>query len=197
MAQQGGFEGLGFTGPTDRLFLAVLPDADVAARAIALADRLKCESGLRAPLVPAARLHVTLHYFGEFAGVPRTLLRSIDAAMQGIANRGFAVCFDQAWSFSGGSGRKPWVFGMSADGDLRHLHADIGQRLAASGSKPQGPQGSAGFVPHMTMLYGDAPLDARALEPLPLEVRDVALVDSLVGRGEYRVLQRWPLAEGG
>jgi 2'-5' RNA ligase len=63
-------------------------------------------------------------------------------------------------------------------------------QLAVAGVRAKG---GAGFVPHMTVLYDRQALAPRPVDPIRLEIREVALVDSLVGRGEHRVLRRWPL----
>jgi 2'-5' RNA ligase len=194
MPGQAGLEGFGTAHPTDRLFLAVLPGAVAAARAIALVQAIKPRSGQGAQTVPASRLHVTLHYFGEFAGVPDALLASIDDALQGVAVACFEACLDRAWSFGGGPRSKPWVLGMSAADRVEALHAETGRRLAAAGVRTRG---GAGFIPHMTVLYGEQALAPHAIEPIRLDVRELVLVDSLVGRGEHHVLRRWPLAAAG
>jgi RNA 2',3'-cyclic 3'-phosphodiesterase len=190
MPRQAGFAGFGQADATDRLFLAVLPGAEVAVRAHALAEALKAGSGSQAQPVPASRLHVTLHYFGEFAGVPDALVGAVDKAMRGIGLRAFDACLDRAWSFDGGPHRKPWVLGMSAEEGMQALHAATGRQLAVAGVRAKG---GAGFVPHMTVLYDRQALAPRPVDPIRLEIREVALVDSLVGRGEHRVLRRWPL----
>jgi hypothetical protein len=100
--------------------------------------------------------------------------------MQGLAVAGFEACLDRAWSFGGGPRSKPWVLGMSAADRIEALHAETGRRLAAAGVRAQR---GAGFIPH-------------TIEPIRLDVRELVLVDSLVGRGEHLVLRRWPLAEG-
>lgn len=192
MPRQAGFESFGTADPTDRLFLAIQPDAAAAMRAITLVEAIKPGSGARAQPVPVSRLHVTLHYFGEFAGVPDALLASVDDAMQGLAVAGFEAWLDRAWSFGGGPRSKPWVLGMSAADRIEALHAETGRRLAAAGVRTKG---GAGFIPHMTVLYGEHALAARAIDPIRLAVRELVLVDSLVGRGEHRVLRRWLLAE--
>lgn len=191
--RQAGFDGFGTADPTDRLFLAVQPDINAASRASALVEAIQPRTGQQAQPVPASRLHVTLHYFGEFAGVPDALLASVDDAMQGLAVAGFEACLDRAWSFGGGPRSKPWVLGMSAADRIEALHAETGRRLAAAGVRAQR---GAGFIPHMTVLYGEQALAPRAIEPIRLDVRELVLVDSLVGRGEHLVLRRWPLAEG-
>lgn len=195
MSGQAGFDGFAPAVASDRLFLAILPDAAGARRIAALAEGLRAEFGLRARALPAERLHLTLHYFGEFAGVPAALVAAVDGVMRGLAAPGFEVVFDRVASFGGGAGRKPWVLlgGTEANGPLQALQQRSGRRLAEAGLALPG-QGR--FRPHVTLLY-DGALPQRTIDPVVLAVHEVALVDSLVGRGQHRVLRRWPLAEAG
>jgi RNA 2',3'-cyclic 3'-phosphodiesterase len=55
--------------PTDRLFFAIFPDADTAARIARLALQLRSEHGLRGTPLKQERFHVTLHHLGDYAGL--------------------------------------------------------------------------------------------------------------------------------
>lgn len=178
--------------PSDRLFLAVRPDAAAAARIAVLARRLRDDHGARGRPLDAARLHVTLQYFGAFAGLPQGLVAAIERVVDGLGLRAFEVAFDHAASFDGGARRRPWVLRGSEDGlaRLHELHATLAARLAAAGVHVEV---HARFVPHLTLLYGDRALPRQAIDPIAWTVGGLVLVDSLVGQGEHRVLRRWPL----
>lgn len=195
MSGQATFEGFAPPQPSDRLFLAVQPDADAAARIAALARTLRDRHRVRGRPLDEARMHVTLQYFGEFAGLPEGLVAAVASVVDGLALHAFDVAFDQAASFGGGARRRPWVLRGSQEAlaRLHDLHALLGARLAAAGVRVEG---RAGFVPHLTLLYADRALPPQAIAPIAWTVRELVLVDSLVGRGEHRVLRRWPLASG-
>lgn len=184
----------GFAPPrsSDRLFLAVRPDGAATARIAALARRLREEHGVPGRPLDDARLHVTLQFFGGFAGLPQSLIAAIEGVVDGTDLRAFEVVFDHVASFDGGGGRRPWVLRGSEDGlaRLHALHAVLGQGFAAAGVRVEG---HARYVPHLTLLYGDHALPRQAIEPIAWTVHELVLVDSLVGQGLHRVLQRWPL----
>lgn len=178
--------------PSDRLFLAVQPDAAARQRIAMLAQALRDQHGARGRPLDDTRLHVTLQYFGGFAGLPEGLVAAIVRAVDGIAMRAFEVAFDQVASFDGGARRRPWVLRGSDDGlaRLQALYATLGACLAADGVRVEG---HARFLPHLTLLYDDRALPGKMIDPVAWTVRELVLVDSLVGQGEHRVLRRWSL----
>jgi len=190
--KQATLDGFAPPQPTDRLFLAVQPDAAATARIAALAQALRDDHRARGRPLDEARLHVTLQYFGAFAGLPEGLVATIADVVDGIALRAFEVAFDHAASFDGGARRRPWVLRGSEAGlaRLQALHAVLGGGLAAAGVRVEG---HARFLPHLTLLYEDRALPRQAVDPIAWTVRELVLVDSLIGQGEHRVLRRWPL----
>lgn len=178
--------------PTDRLFFAVMPPpsaaAAVAERALALRDSFALHGKPR----PTDHLHVTLHHLGDFDGVPRQLVvAAVDAAGR-VAMAPFAALFDRAGSFSGRPQKHPFVLlGAAAAPGLARLYGELGASLAAAGlARRERP-----FVPHLTLLYDARNVPPQPIEPLGWTVLEFVLIHSLLGRSEYRVLGRWPLAE--
>jgi 2'-5' RNA ligase len=137
---------------------------------------------------------VTLQYFGAFAGLPRGLVATIEHVVDRIELHAFGIAFDHVASFDGGARRRPWVLLGPEQGlaHLHQLHAMLGAGLAAAGVRVEA---HARFVPHLTLLYGDRELPPQAVDPIAWMVRELVLVDSLVGRGEHRVLRRWSLPD--
>ena len=190
--KQATLDGFAPPQPTDRLFLAVQPDTAATLRIAALARALRDDHRARGRPLDDVRLHVTLQYFGAFAGLPEGLVAAIAGVVDGVTLRAFEVAFDHAASFDGGARRRPWVLRGSEDGlaRLHELHAALGAGLAAAGVRVEG---HARFLPHLTLLYEDRALPRQAIDPIAWTVRELVLVDSLVGQGEHRVLRRWPL----
>ncbi|WP_330163020.1 2'-5' RNA ligase family protein, partial [Xanthomonas translucens] len=108
---------LGFAAPAAResLFFAVLPDAATAQRMFALGERVRAAHGLRGPGLPVERLHLTLHYLGEYAGMPPRLLQQAHAVGQALAAAPFELCFDRVLSFRGRGRARPLV--LHGDGE--------------------------------------------------------------------------------
>ncbi|MEO6968663.1 MAG: 2'-5' RNA ligase family protein [Rhodanobacteraceae bacterium] len=179
---------------TDRFFFAVFPAPDSAARIAALAQTLRRQHGLRGKPLAAARLHVTLHHLGDYAGLPPTLVASAEAAAARVNLPAFDVAFDSASSFAGRSRQRPLVL-RCKETDMASLWAlqrMLGEGMAATGLSRHVERT---FVPHVTLAYDDKLLTPTPIERIGWTVRDFVLVRSLIGRGEYRALGRWPLFE--
>lgn len=183
----------GFDPPVveDRLFLALYPDASTAERVAALARQLGERHGLRGRPISAERLHVTLHHLGDYAGVPDDVVRMAGDAAARVADASFEIAFDRAASFASRGGKCPFVLlgdeGMQA---VTTLQQRIGEAMKASGLARRV---EARFTPHMTLLYDDQVVATHAIEPIRWQVREFALVHSLLGRSRHVVLARWPL----
>jgi 2'-5' RNA ligase len=156
-----------------------------------MATRLADECRLRGRPLAAHRLHVTLHPFGEFAGLPAALIAQARFAAARVADgSAFDVVFDRVESFERAPGREmPLVLlgdrGLDA---LLAFHVRLGAALVDAGL--------AAFVqrqfrPHMTLMYDRTRLCARPIEPLRVAATGFKLIHSLRGRTMHRVLDSW------
>lgn len=184
--------------PTDGLFFAIFPDANTAASMAKLGQQLCAEARVRSKPLAAGRLHVTLLHLGNFAGgLPAD---KVDAAMRAAASikmAPFTAEFGAVSSFAtkprpgplvltGGEG----VVGLHAlrDALLDALeHASFGDGAVSTASY---------YEPHVTLAYG---MPWAVTRPIPTEpacwnVREFALIHSLLGRTRHVALARWPLA---
>ncbi len=182
--------GFGQASATERLFFALLPPSGVAQAAYAVADALRAELP-SARLVSRERLHVTLHYLGEYAGLPPSLLARAQRAAQALRIAPFALAFDRVGSFGGPRRERPGVALGDAAGTAgaHELHRRLALALAQ-----EGLSGDARFTPHMTLLYAPRGLAERALDaPLAWQADELALLRSVRGEASYREEGRWPL----
>lgn len=184
----GGFEPV---PPSDRLFFAIFPDAATAARIAETARTLRDQQQLRGRPLRSERFHVTLHFLGDYAGLPADVVAQAGAAAAGWDAPMFEVAFDHAASFAGHRRDRPFVL-RGGDGldALLGFQRRLGERLAAAGL---GRLLDARFTPHVTLLYDEQVVPAQAVAPIAWPVREFVLVHSLLGRGEHRILGRWPL----
>ncbi|WP_369976087.1 RNA 2',3'-cyclic phosphodiesterase [Xanthomonas bundabergensis] len=185
---------LGFAAPAPResLFFAVLPDPATAQRAFALGERLRTAHGLRGRALPPERLHLTLHYLGEYAGIPPRLLQQAHAAGQALAAAPFELCFDRVLSFGGRSRARPLV--LQGDGEpaaLRRLRETLQRQLARQGVATRA---EAAYVPHITLAYDDCALPLQAVPELRWTVATLSLIRSVQGQGRYLHEASWPLS---
>jgi len=179
------------TPPTDRIFFALLPDADSAARIARLTRQLRGEYGLKGTPLPLERLHVTLYFLGDHAGLPQAIITRACSAASSLALPSFKVSFDRVLSFTGSRRGRPLVV---CGGDGLNALMDF-QRALASKMSREGlkPVDKAGFTPHVTLLYDERSIAEQAIEPICWTANEFMLVRSVIGQGRYETLAQWPL----
>jgi RNA 2',3'-cyclic 3'-phosphodiesterase len=185
---------LGFAAPAPRqsLFFALLPDPDTAQRIFATGERLRAVHGLHGRALPPERLHLTLHYLGEYAGIPPGLLRQAHAAGQALAAVPFELGFDRIASFGGRSRTRPLV--LLGDGEppaLRRLREALQRQLARQGVATRV---EPTFVAHVTLAYDEQALAPQAVPELRWSVAALSLIRSVQGQGRYLHEASWPLS---
>jgi 2'-5' RNA ligase len=181
----------GFDRPAcDRIFFAVFPEAAAAQRAVQVGEGVRRQRGLAAKPYEGDRLHVSLHWLGDYDGVPQGIVAKARAAASKVAVAGFPVTFDRLGSFGkAGEGPYPLVLTTSREQvALSHLYLALKTALAANGLRPP-----AGFTPHMTLLRDARQIQTGSISPISWTVREFRLIHSLVGGHRYREMGRWPL----
>lgn len=180
--------------PTDRLFFALMPDAQSAQRIAGLAKALKAELGLKGRVLASSRLHVTLHFFGDHVGLPQALVDGLSAAASEVRFAPFDVTFDHAMSFAGRPRKRPFVL-LGSDEGLAAL-MDFRRALSeALDRRGLGRLVDARFTPHVTLLYDDRLRPAQTVEPIVWRASEFVLVDSVLGQSRHVPLARWPLKD--
>ncbi|MGA9421073.1 MAG: 2'-5' RNA ligase family protein [Rhodanobacteraceae bacterium] len=172
------------------MFLAVFPDADAAACMVRLGCALRGELRLKRQPIRAERLHVTLHFLGNHSGLPHGVIAAVRAAAGRITQPAFEVAFDRVASFAGRSRKRPLVMLGDDDFGLSALRGALAGQLELAGLADMVDRR---FTPHLTLLYDDHAVAPRRIVRIAWTVREFVLVHSLVGRAEYRILDRWPL----
>ena len=173
------------SGATDRLFLAIVPPAEVAERIARLTRHLKIGHELTGKPLQPEHLHVTLCHLGDGGGVPTDVVAMATERAASIAMPSFKVGFDRVGSFKNGA------FVLRGDESLIGLEI-LQQRL--SDSFDGRPQRARAFTPHMTLLRDAHRVPDHDIEPIEWEVKDIVLVHSLLGKTTHRHLARVPLA---
>jgi 2'-5' RNA ligase len=171
------------------LFFAILPSPEDAARIAAMGALMDSRHALKATLVDAPRLHVTLHDLGEYAAVPQDKVALARAAASTLAAPSFDVVFDRAMSFAKGA---LVLCGNEGTAALAHFRQRLGEALADAGFKP-----ARAFTPHMTLAYARRKLEQHATdEPVRWRAGALALIDSHVGEGVHEIRAQWPATPG-
>ena len=175
----------GIPAGIDRVFLAAVPDADVAALIHHRAGILRRAHHLDGRLIEPQGLHVSLFFLG---GLPERSLRMVYEAAAEVRTEPFEVSFDRTASFRSRSGHRPFV--LFGDGGLRQLTSFRDMLGAALARKGLGRRANTNFTPHVTLLYDMRDVEEHPIEPIGWTVREFVLIRSLHG---HVYLGRWPL----
>ncbi|HEX5355327.1 MAG TPA: 2'-5' RNA ligase family protein [Aquabacterium sp.] len=196
MSSQASFEGFEQPGaPTDRLFFALMPDAQASAQAQSLAQQVGDAQGLKLRANARERFHITLFHLGDFHGLPAQVLERASQAAEQLQVAPFEVRLDRLCSFKGGPRRVPVVLMSSFPQGLIDFHDGLEAQLHRAGLLEPGPKRV--FKPHLTLLYGQQAVQEQAVEALSWRAREFVLIRSLIGQGRYIVVNRWPLFDAG
>ena len=177
--------------PTDRLFFAIFPDVDAAARIARLAQHLRGEHGLKGRPLATERFHVTLHHLGDYVGLPQDIVAAAGEAAAAVTIPPFEVAFDRAVSFFGGPRSRPFVLrGGGGVAALKAFQQALGTAMKKAGL---GRWAELHYTPHVTLLYDDCCVTEQAVETVGWTAHEFVLVHSLLGRTRHVPLARWPL----
>lgn len=177
-----------------RLFAAIEPPPEVAARALALQRGVPGASWR-----PRENLHVTLRFFGE---TPEHVARDLDAAIEEAVQRtaAFTAQLKGAGSFGRAEPHTLWL-GLAESPALRQLAQDVERAARRIGLKPE----TRKFVPHLTLAYLHGTDLARVqafesrfalFESPPWLVDRIGLYSSRLRKGQpshYRQEAEYPL----
>ncbi|MBV8156589.1 MAG: RNA 2',3'-cyclic phosphodiesterase [Dyella sp.] len=173
-----------------RLFFALLPETSVRARIEAAAAGVAAAQHLRARMIRPARYHATLHFLGDHPMLREDIAKAaIDAAGK-VQAEPFDLVLDSA---SGFHGREPpcVLRCTQIPPALQALWQNLREALIRAGL---GAHLSRSFTPHVTFAYSRGALpQATPVEPITWRVEGFALLHSVVGGGDYRVLDAWRL----
>jgi 2'-5' RNA ligase len=172
--------------PTDRLFLAVLPDAETAMRIAETARHLRISHGLVGKPLRSENFHVTLCGVEQGIGLSPARIRSVKERIARVVMPSFRVGFDRAESFRNGA--------LVLRGDEGTIGLEVLQQRLSDALDGQ-PRKARRFTPHVTLLRDGYLVPEQRIEPIEWTVRDLVLIHSLVGRTTHRHIARWSLDE--
>lgn len=179
------------SAPTDRLFFALMPDAAAAERAEQLALALSQQHGLKPRPGARDRFHVTLFHVGDFAGLPSQEVDQAGHVAEALRAQPFEVRFDRVASFSGSPRKLPYVLLGDESPAMMAFQADMRVHMHKAGLTQGANQRQ--FTPHLTLLYGQQQLAEQHIDPIAWTASEFVLIHSVLGRGQYITLGRWPL----
>ena len=175
--------------PTElhRLFFALFPDEGVRERCRRIAVEVAAERAFRGGRNDPSRYHATLNFLGDHAALRQDMVEGALGAAASITPMPFAWTLDHVTGFQGKN--PPCVLrGRETPAPLEQLWRDMKDALARKGLRSLGSQ----FTPHVTLGYDHGVArEPTAIAPIEWHVDGFALVHSIVGRHEYRVLGNW------
>lgn len=188
MSSQFSLEGMDHP-ESDRLFYALLPDVKSAGQIVEFARRLRADHHPKGALIPSERLHVTLAFLGDFAGLPKGIVSSALVAGEQLDETPFDVTFDRLQKF--GHDKQAVVLrGEDDAAGVNEFRRRLVEAIRRQGLKLAGPPG---FTAHMTLMYDDGPIVEEQVAPISWTAKEFVLVRSLIGKSRHEILGRWPL----
>lgn len=173
------------------LFLAIVPERDVALRAVEIGRDVSQRHGLSRSPRPHELMHVSLNTIGKYADFPEDVVFAVSAAMATIKAMPFEVTFNRVMHFADANAV---VLGNAVRSEeMMDLHVQLAKEMWGVGlTFTYNPR----FTPHMTLLYDEGPVPEHMLaEPIRWIAREFVLIRSFIGRSEYEYIDRWPLLD--
>lgn len=168
------------------LYFALLPTADAAARIGQAGEQLRSDHGLAGRL-RSGNFHISVAGIGAVASVQPSQLQAVLEAAGGVALPAFPVVLDRALTFSGSL---PLV--LQASQGLDEVPV-LGRALQHAVAKVMKLRLELSSAPHLTVLYSNKALAARAIEPVRWTATEFVLVRNHPGESRLDVLGRFPL----
>ena len=183
--------GSGAPAEVHRLFFALLPGEPVRRQIETVAAGVAVAQHLRARMIRPSRYHATLHFLGDHPMLRNDIVQAAVSAARKVRCEPFDLVLDSASGFHGRE--PPCVLRCSqVPAELTGLWQDLRQALVLAG---QGVHLSRTFTPHVTFAYSrGAPPQEMAVEPITWRADGFALLHSVVGGGDYRMLDAWRFA---
>jgi len=161
-----------------RLFLAIRPPAEIAARIGAVRDSLQPKGH-----VPDERLHMTMGLLDDMATLDDGIVARAKFALSMVRAASVQLCFDRLSSSSKTicmvPNERPAAL-TELQRCVRNAFRDAGLDFAPHWS----------FNPHITLLYKPREKTGEAIMPISWRADEIVLVHSLIGLARHIVLDR-------
>lgn len=175
-------------------FFAALPDDEVRAEIVGIAERFRKSHRVNGISVGVDNLHLGLCPIGKLERSTQPLEAALLAAAAAVKANGFRITLDSAMRFTAKDGQFPFV--LCADGDSMRAALELRKAIAAA-QLAVGLRVSAvsSFMPHVTLQHAHQ-IDSieESIPPIHWLVRDFVLIRTFFGHSRHEVVGRWPLA---
>lgn len=177
-------------GMNHRLFFALLPDGRLRERIDATAAAIEREHAPGGRRQRCDRLHLTVHFLGDFSPLPAGLVEAARDAASRVDRDAFVLTLDHAASFR--ASRVWWLGCHDSPAGLQALWESLGKALADAGVAVDAhPR----FTPHVTIQrHVRKSLAPAPIAPIEWPVSEFVLIDSQAAAG-HAPLGRWTLRQ--
>ncbi len=178
--------------PVHRIFFALKPNTATAKALQNAIAALQSDGVIRTSPVAESRLHLTLHFLGDFENYPEEMVSRVSNGAADFRHEPFSFTLDRMIMFR--RPRPPYVLVTDAETTqaVRSFRRALGKAIGLSGETP----GESRFRPHVTLAHGERPLPGPVpITPIEWNVEDFALIESLVGKSVHRQLGKWSLRD--
>jgi 2'-5' RNA ligase len=174
-----------------RLFFAIFPDLTTVNQIASIGHGLHEDIGPGSKATPPEKLHLTLHYLGQYSGdEPTAEIALARQAADAIHHDPVWIRLDAIGSFDKHGAPAPLVLrarpGTRRMRALRSLRQKLGPEVGKVGLPLQ-----SRFEPHVTLGYSGAHMPLRMVDTVEWQASSFALV--LSAGGQYRPLAHWRL----
>lgn len=184
----------GDLAPGINYFFAILPDREVRAQIVEVADRFRKSHRVKGVPVAVDNLHLGLCPMGRLERPRQPLEAALLAAASAVQVRGFQVSLDSAMRFTAKDGQFPFV--LCADGSSTQAALELRKGIAAA-QLALGLRVPAvsNFIPHVTLQHAHLiDLIEESIPPIQWPVHEFVLIRTFFGHSRHEVVGRWPLA---
>ena len=173
----------------DKLYLAVLPNAETAARMASLGGEFLETHRIDGAARPAQLLHFSLIGF-DLSNYPLAAAVPLaERAGASVAMPAFSLSCDQITGF--GNRARPALVLTCGRGksEIETLRGKLADHILRAGFRSK-----TGFTPHVTIAYAQEPFAEKIpIEPISWTVDRFVLVHSFHGQGQHEHLKHWLL----
>ena len=169
------------------LYFAAIPPTEIKDRIAAIWHNDGTGEELRWDV-----LHLSLQNICPPGALDRSKVAMAKTAADHLQHAEFTLIFDRLMTFGGRVGNRALVLATDNSNhaandlaiELRSLLAEVGAKCPTK----------AKVTPHVTLAYGPGFFGTRYLtDPIRWTIRDITLIDSLIGQGRHVHLGTWRL----
>lgn len=175
---------------THCVFVGISPELETAPAFGAHQRRLRTEFGVRGPMTPFDRLHLSLVGLGDSIHAPgRRWIEEVGDILSNVRMSPFKIAFNTLVTFHIAKRVRPAVL----TGEDGVIGVSMLRNAISAAFRAEGVGHGAAATPHVTLAWSEIVVPEHYVAPVTWTVREFVLIDSFRGAGQHEVLGRWSL----